>query len=287
MKELLRDKVRPVALIFVAPTTGFLFVLALEVFLKIEVSKLLSSVVNLLVVSLVAFVLFPKRLGIPFGRLEPREFLRRVGFYFPGHAWKHVVLGLILAVCTLSGILVASILTGKYTLDVSTINLSHLVFSLNPALWEELFYRGVLMFLLLKFTRSLKQAFVIQVIVFGAAHIKGVDLGAFVDAFSVMVIAIGFTYVAYKTRSLVAGIVFHYFHDAFLLSVQLPGGIYTGVTDNAIFYGFLWLMVGIGCVITKLAADKCGVRARTELYRLERVQAGRDDRLPDPVVAGP
>lgn len=287
MKELVRDKVRPVALTLMAPVTGFLFVLALEVFMKIETSKLLSSVINLFVVALVAFVLFPKRLGIPFGRIETREFLRKVGFYFPDRAWKHVVLGLILAVCTLSGMLVASILTGKYTMDASTINLPHLVFSLNPALWEELFCRGVLMFLLLRFTRSVKQAFVIQVVLFGATHIKGVDIGAFVDAFSVVVIAIGFTYVAYKTRSLVAGIVFHYFHDAFLFSVQLSGEIYTGVTDKAMFYGFLWLMVGIGCVITKLAADKCGVRARTELYRLERVQAGRDDRLPDPAVARP
>jgi hypothetical protein len=285
MKELLRDKVRPVALTLVAPITGFLFLFALEVFLKIEVSKLLSSVVNLFVVALVALVLFPKRLGIPFGRIETREFLRRAGFCLPDRAWKHIILGLILAMCTLSGMLVASILTGKYTMDVSTINLPHLMFSLNPALWEELFYRGVLMFLLLKFTPSLKQAFVIQVVLFGATHIKGVDIWAFVDAFSVVVIAIGFTYAAYKTRSLVAGIVFHYFHDAFVFFVQLPGGIYTGLVDNAIFYGFLWLMVGIGCVVSKLAADKCGVRAATELYRLERVQAGRDARLPDPAAA--
>jgi membrane protease YdiL (CAAX protease family) len=287
MKELIRDKVRPVALTVIAPITGFLFVLALEVFMKIEISKLLSSVVNLLVVALVAFVLYPKWLGIPFGRIETREFLRRVGFYLPDRAWKHVVLGLILAVCTLSGMLVASILTGKYAMDVSTINLPHLVFSLNPASWEELFYRGVLMFLLLRFTGSLKQAFVIQVVVFGATHIKGVDPGAFVDAFSVAVMALGFTYVAYKTRSLVAGVVFHYFHDAFLYLFQLPGGVYTGVVDNAIFYGVLWLMVGIGCVITKLAADTSGVRAATELYRLERVQSGREDRIPDPAVARP
>jgi membrane protease YdiL (CAAX protease family) len=285
MKELLRDKVRPVALTLVAPVTGILFFFALEVFLKIEVSKLVSSVVNLVVVALVALVLYPRWLGIPFGRVETREFLRRVGFYLPDRAWKHVGLGLILAACTLSGMLVASILTGKYSMDVSTINLSHLVFSLNPALWEELFCRGVLMLLLLRFTGSLKQASVIQVVLFGLMHIKGVDLGAFVDVFSVMVMALGFTYVAYKTRSLVAGIVFHYFHDAFLYFVQLPGGISTGVVDNAMFYGLLWLMVGVGCVITKLAADAWGVRAATELYRLERVRAGRDARLPDPAAA--
>lgn len=271
MKELVRDKVRPVALTVMAPGVGFLVILALEMLTEIEISRLLGSVVNLLVVAPVAFVLFPEWLGIPFGKIKAGEFLRKVGFYLPDQAWKHVVLGLLLAVCTLSGMLVASILTGKYAVDVSTISLPHLVFSLNPALWEELFYRGVLMFLLLQFTRSLKLAFVIQVVLFGVAHIKGVDVWAFVDLFSVIVLAIGFTYVAYKTRSLVAGVVFHYFHDAFLFFVQLPDGIDAGVTENAIFYGALWLMVGVGCAVTKLAVDKIGVRAPEELYSLEKV----------------
>jgi membrane protease YdiL (CAAX protease family) len=269
MKELLKDKVRPVALTVVAPVAGFLLVFVLEILTDIEVSQLLASVVNLLVVAPIAFVLFPKWLGIPFGRIETREFLRRVGFYPPDRAWRHVALGLILAACTLSGMLLASILTGKYTVDISTIDLPHPVFSLNPALWEELFYRGVLMFLLLKLTRSLRQAAVIQAVLFGLMHIKGVDVWALVDVFSVMVLAVGYTYVAYKTRSLVAGIIFHYFHDAFLYLVQLPGGIYTGVAENAIFYGILWLMVGIGCIIAKLAADNWGTRARRELYSLE------------------
>jgi general stress protein CsbA len=272
MKELVRDRIRPVALTVVAPVAGFLLIFALEAITGIEVSRLLSSLVNLLVVALVAFVLFPQRLGIPFGRIPTRQFLRKVGFYAPHHAWKHLLLGLILAACTLSGMLAASIFTDKYTVDFSTINLPHLVFSLNPAVWEELFYRGVLMFLLLRFTRSLKKAFAIQVVLFGAMHIKGVDIGAWVDAFSVMVLAVGFTYVAYKTRSLVAGVVFHYFHDAFLYFVQLPDGIYSGVTENVMFYGMLWLMVGIGCGITKLVADKMGVRAAEELYSLEKIR---------------
>jgi membrane protease YdiL (CAAX protease family) len=269
MKEVLRDKVRPVALTLFAPGAGFLLVLVLEVLTDTEVSKLVKSAVNLLVVAPIAFVVFPKWLGIPFGRIETREFLRRVGFLCPDRAWRHFALGLILGACTLSGMLVASILTGRYTVDVSTVDLPHLVFSLNPALWEELFFRGVMMFLLLKFTRSLRQAFLIQVVVFGLTHIKGVDVWALVDSLSVMVLAIGFTYVAYKTRSLVAGIVFHYFHDAFLYLVQLPGGIDKGVADNVIFYGILWLMVAVGCFIAKLAADSWGVRARIELYSLE------------------
>jgi hypothetical protein len=274
MRKLLREGVRPVALTIAAPGAGFLVVLAAEVFAKVEMSKLLSSVINLIVVAPVALLLFPRVLGIPFGRVATREFLQKLGFHLPDHAWKHVVLGLALAACTLLGMLVASISTGRYAVDLSTINLPHAVFCLNPALWEELFYRGVMMLLLLRFTRSLKWAFVIQVVLFGATHIQGTNAPALVDAFSVAVMAIGFTYVACKTRSMVGGVVFHYFHDALLLFVQPPDGVYAGVVENVTFYGLLWLMIGLGCVVTWLAADKMGVRAPTALYDLEKTQAG-------------
>ena len=250
----------------VAPVTGFLLVLLLEILFKIEPSKLLSSILNLVVVSIIAFVVFPRLLGIPFGKVETKEFNHKVGFYFPAGAWKHVLLGLVLAGCTLFGMLIASAITGRYVLDVTTINLPQLVFSLNPALWEELFYRGVLMVFLLKITRSMTKAFLIQIVLFGVMHIKGLDFWALVDVFSVMVLAVGYTYAAHKTQVLVAGIVFHYFHDAFLYFVQVPDGIYYGVYENVVFFGVLWLMVGIGCVITRFAADRLDVRASVELY---------------------
>ena len=143
-------------------------------------------------------------------------------------------------------------------------------FHRNTQLWEELFYRGVLMILLLKLTRSLKWALVIQVALFALFHIKGTDIWAFVDVISVTVMAVGFTYAACKTRALIAGIVFHYFHDAFLLFVQLGKDIDSSVADKAMFHGTLWVMVGVGCAITKLAVDRFGVRAPTELYHLAR-----------------
>ena len=90
--------------------------------------------VNFFVVALIAFLVFPRWLGIPFGRIGTREFLRKTGFYLPENAWKHVILGLILAGLNLSGILFASIYTGKYVVDLTRINIPHLMFCLNPAL---------------------------------------------------------------------------------------------------------------------------------------------------------
>jgi membrane protease YdiL (CAAX protease family) len=276
MRDFLRTKVRPVAITFAAPVMGFAFLLLLGMFLETEFSKLFRSIINLVVGALLAFVVFPRVLGIPFGRVTTKVFLRRVGFTLPKDAWKHLGLGLVLAGCTLSGMLVASLLTGDYRVDRSTVNLPHLVFSLNPALWEELFYRGVMMMVLLEATHSLKKAFAVQVVLFSLGHIKGTDVWAVVDVFSVAVLALGFTYVAYKTRSLVAGIVFHYVHDALLFFVQVSGEVQTGVMDSLLFYGVLWLAVGAGCLITKVAADRLGVRAAVELYHVRRIDAGHE-----------
>lgn len=268
MKSIFRSRIRPIILTMVAPIAGFTFIFFLGFLLNFEFSKQVRSIVNLGVVALIAFLVFPRWLGIPFGRIETRDFLRKVGFFLPETAWKHIVLGLIFAGCTTSGMLIASTLTGRYVVDLSTLNLPHLLFSLNPALWEELFYRGVLMILLLRNNLKLKSAFLIQSVLFGVMHVKGTDLFSSVDVFSVMVMAIGFTYLAYKTRCLVAGIVFHYFHDAFLFFVQPPGGVYVGITENAFFYGSLWLTVGLGCIVTKYLVEKIGVYTTEELYTM-------------------
>jgi membrane protease YdiL (CAAX protease family) len=179
---------------------------------------------------------------------------------------KHVLLGLVLAACTLSGMLVASVLSGGYVLDPSIISFQHMLFSLNPALWEELFYRGVLMVYLLKLGQPLRHAFLTQLALFGVMHVKGFSLLDFVDVFSVIVIAVGFTYAAYETWSLLTGVVFHYFHDALLYFVQVPGAELSGFTDNAVFFVCTWLMVGVGCVVTRFFAEKLGVHAEEGPY---------------------
>jgi membrane protease YdiL (CAAX protease family) len=142
------------------------------------------------------------------------------------------------------------------------------VFSLNPGVWEEFFYRGIIMAVLLKHTKSVWQAAFLQVLLFALAHIKGFGLWAWVDIISVLIIALAFTYAAYKTRTLIAGIVFHFVHDALLYLVLVPDAKYTGFAENAVFYVALWIMVGVACLLTKVAAEKLGVQAQTELYQV-------------------
>ena len=264
-----KEVVRVAALTLALPTVGFLICQLMKGFLHLEISKLICSVINLVVVSFIAFLLLPNILGVPFGKIKTRDFNKLIGFRLPNYAWKHILLGVMLAVFTLSGLLISSIMTGKYVADFSKVTLSHLVFCLNPGIWEELFFRGILMVVLLRYTKSLRQAAIIQSAFFGFAHIKGADIHALIEVVSLMIMGAGLTYTAYKTRTLVTGIAFHYLHDALLYLVILPRGASTGFVDNMLFYALLWSMVGLGCLITKVATEKFEVRASTELYTLE------------------
>jgi membrane protease YdiL (CAAX protease family) len=262
----MKDYVRPIALAWVAIGSGGLIGLILEMSVDIQLSRITTSLITLVIAAFAAFVLFPKILKQPFDTANLSSYLRQLGFYLPKGAWKHFLLGIILAVCTLSGMLIGSLLTGRYEFDRSTINASQIIFSINPGIWEEFFYRGVVMFLFLRATQSLKRAAILQIILFGVTHIKGVSIWDWVDVISVMVLALAFTYTAYKTRTLISGIVFHFIHDALLFVPQVAGGEYAGLADNLAFFGCLWGMAVLGLFLIKVASEKWGVAAEKELY---------------------
>jgi hypothetical protein len=73
-----------------------------------------------------------------------------------------------------------------------------------------------------------------------------------------MILAAVFVYTAYKTRTLIAGIVFHFLHDALLYLVQVPGGEYIGFGENLAFFLALWLMAGVACLLSgKVLGNAC------------------------------
>ncbi len=263
-----RRKIRPYLLTIAFSAIGFLFVFLLEFLFKIDLNKLEMSAIAFIVTSASVLYLFPNIFKIPFGKVSIGDFIRKVGLYKPANIHKFIIIGIIAALFTLTGMLVGSLLTDKFVLSFSTITLSQAVFSLTPGIWEEVLFRGVLMILLIRSTKSFKKAFVIQVVLFGLVHIKGFDVLSFVDAFSVMILAIAFTYIAYKTRSLIPAIIFHYLHDTFLFFVQLPDGVYEGFKDNAFFYLSLWVSIGLSILITKRLSERFNIHGEYDFYNI-------------------
>lgn len=272
MKNFVRQNVRAIALSIFAPLAGFVIFLLLEMGFKIKVPDLVANITNFILAACFAWFVFPRLPDFQFGKVTAATFFKKIGFYFPKQGWKHIFLGLILSACTLSGMLVASILTGKYTPDLSRISFEHLIFSLNPAFWEEFFYRGAIMIFLIGRTKSIKKAAAIQVGLFAILHIKGFQLWNFIDIITLILLGILFTFTAWQTKSLVAGIVFHYFHDALLYFVQLPSGASLTDTENILFYGLLWAMIGVGMLVIRWLGPKWVSPELTSPYQEAMIQ---------------
>jgi membrane protease YdiL (CAAX protease family) len=264
-----REAIRSILLPFGFSGIGLGVAFLVKKGLGAELSKVTLSLIALAVTSASVLLLFPRVFMVPFGSVSIREYLANLGLIKPRPLVKLVLLGAFAALFTLAGMLAGSLLTGQYTFSAATITLGQAVFSLTPGIWEELLLRGVLMIVLLRLTRSFKRAALIQVLLFGLAHIKGLDLLSLVcEPVSVAIIAVGFTYIAYKTRSLIPGMVFHTLHDTFLFAVQLPGGEYSGFRDNAFFYAGLWTSVLLCMAMVKLLVERFRIVSPYDLYAI-------------------
>lgn len=217
-------------------------------------------------------IIFPKTIKIPFGEIGAKEFSHNIGLYKPDNLLKNILLGISLAICTLSGMLIGSLLTGRYKFNLEQLELEQIIFATTPGVWEEIFYRGILMFVLFQLIKDVKKAAIIQSIIFGLVHFRSFEFWAIVDIFSVIFIALAFTYIAYKTNSLIPGIIFHFLHDGFMFLVQPPDKTYSGTYENIVFYISLLIMIGVGCLITKISVEKGNIAQTKILYDLSKVR---------------
>ena len=242
-----------------------------EMALNIDVSRgylpLLAFPLNILIL----YKLYPQILKIPFGEVKPMDFVQRIGLSKPQGLIKYIILGVILAMCSLTGLMVGSILTGLYSFDLAALTIEQLAFSTVPGVWEEIYFRGILMFILLIILKDVRKAIVFQSIIFGLLHFRGLEIWALVDIFTVVLIALTYSYTAHKTNSLIPTIVAHYLHDAFLFLVQVQKGVQLGTFENLLVCISLWMMLGVGCLITKLAAEKIGITQPTVLYDMNKL----------------
>jgi membrane protease YdiL (CAAX protease family) len=168
-----------------------------------------------------------------------------------------------MAALTLSSILLAALLTGRFVLDWSTVPALRWVKGLTRGIWEEVFFRGIIPVLFMRaFPRP--RAVFLSSFLFAIVHLDPMNLstGMMVDAISVFFMALLFTYLVLKTGSLLPAIVFHYVHDIFVLLVQNTPGV-DETLASALVFGFLWASLAIGAVITKVVVERWPAREST------------------------
>ena len=162
-----------------------------------------------------------------------------------------------MATLTLSSIFLASLLTGHFVFDWSTVPALRWVKGLTRGIWEEVFFRGIILVLFMR-VYPLRKAVFFSTFLFTMVHLTNpmaIDLEMIVDLVSIFFIGLLFTYLVLKTGSLLPAIVFHYVHDIFVLLVQnTPGADKT--LALALLYAFFWIALVIGAVLTKYIVER-------------------------------
>jgi membrane protease YdiL (CAAX protease family) len=169
---------------------------------------------------------------------------------------RNILLGLLMAALTLSSILLASLLTKHFVLDWGTVPALRWVKGLTRGIWEEVFFRGIILALFMRLY-PLRKAVFLSSFLFAVVHLNPMALNPemIVDAVSLFFMGLLFIYIILKTGSLLPAIVFHYAHDIFVLLVQNTPGA-DKVLAAALLYSFLWIALVIGAVLTKYIVER-------------------------------
>ena len=215
----------------------------------------IPTVLYFLALGVLALYIMPFVLGLPNGRKSFRDYCQDIRLLPMRPVGRNILLGLLMATLTLSGIFLASLLTGHFVFDWSYVPALRWVKGLTRGIWEEVFFRGIILVLFMRVFPKRKAVF-FAAFLFAMVHLNPLNLNlyAVVDVISIFFMGLLFTYLVLKTGSLLPAIVFHYVHDIFVLLVQnTPGADET--LASALLYAFLWIALAIGAVLTKYIVE--------------------------------
>ncbi|HSG41808.1 MAG TPA: CPBP family intramembrane glutamic endopeptidase [Anaerolineales bacterium] len=205
---------------------------------------------------ILALYLMPYVFGLPNGNKSLREYSYDIRLLPMTPVGRNILLGLLMAALTLSSIYLASLLTGYFVLDWSTVPTVRWVKGLTRGIWEEVFFRGIILVLFMRVFPQRRAVFT-STFLFAIIHLNpmAISVEALVDVVSIFFIGLLFTYLVLKTGSLLPAIVFHYVHDIFVLLVQNTPGA-NEILASVLLYAFLWIALVLGAFLTKFIVER-------------------------------
>lgn len=226
-------------------------------FLETVEGTFLPPLLYFCALGILALYLMPYVFGLPNGRKSLREYCYDIRLLPMSPVGRNILLGLLMAALTLGSIYLSSLLTGHFVLDwSSTVPPVRLVKGLTRGIWEEVFFRGIILVLFMRVFPERKAIFFANFL-FAIVHLNpmAISLHTLVDVISIFFMGLLFTYLILKTGSLLPAMVFHYVHDIFILLVQnTPGADET--LASVFLFGFLWIALIIGAFLTKFIVDR-------------------------------
>lgn len=208
------------------------------------------------VLGILALYLMPCVLGLPNGRKSLKEYCLDIRLLPIEPVKRNIFLGLMVALLTLTSIYIASLITGYFQFDWSLVPGVRWVKGLTRGIWEEVFFRGIILVLFMRMFEK-RRAIFLSAFLFAMAHLSSLslDIEMLIDIVSIFFIGLLFTYMVLKTGALLPGIVFHYVYDIFVLLVQnTPGADQT--QKLILLYSFLWVGLVISGLLTKYWVEK-------------------------------
>ena len=202
-----------------------------------------------------ALYLMPCVLGLPNGRKSLRDYCHDIRLLPITPLGRNILLGLLMAALSLFSIFLASLLTGHFVFDWSLVPALRWVKGLTRGIWEEVFFRGIILVLFMRIY-PIRRAVFLSTFLFAVVHLNpmAINLEMIVDVVSIFFIGLLFTYLVLKTGSLLPAIVFHFIHDIFVYLVQNTPGANEPLA-SILLYAFLWIALIIGAVLTKYIVE--------------------------------
>jgi membrane protease YdiL (CAAX protease family) len=226
-------------------------------FLETLEGTFLPPLLYFFALGILAIYLMPYVFGLPNGRKSLREYSYDIRLLPMSPVGRNILIGLLMAALTLGSIYLSSLLTGHFVLDwSSTVPPVRWVRGLTRGIWEEVFFRGIILVLFMRVFPK-RRAIFFATFLFAIVHLNpmNISIAALVDVVSIFFMGLLFTYLVLKTGSLLPAIVFHYVHDIFVYLVQnTPGADET--LASALLYAFLWVALVIGAFLTKLIVER-------------------------------
>ncbi len=270
-----------IAITIVSSILALVLFFLIKMIFNISLSKAYLPLIAYPLNFVIIFYFFPQKFQFPFGKVPTSTFVHGIGLRRSQKLLSLVLLGFVLGSCSLGGLLLGSIMTGKFHWDSSRLEWEQVLFATVPGFWEEMFFRGILSLVLLQYTKKIRKSLILQSLIFGLLHVKGFDFWSLVDTVSVIFMGLVFSYIAYKANSLVPGIIFHFLHDAFIYLFQVPDEMLQGFWEKAIFFIGFWLMLGVGTLLTKIFTDFFRIKESSPLYYAYQEIRLEEDNLPN------
>jgi membrane protease YdiL (CAAX protease family) len=164
--------------------------------------KFIPPLLYFLALGVLALYIMPIVLGLPNGRKSLRDYCQDIRLLPMKPLGRNILLGLLMAALTLSSILLASVLTGHFVLDWGYVSVLRWVKGLTRGIWEEVFFRGIILVLFMREFGKRKGMF-LAAFLFAIIHLNPLELNldAIMDVISIFFIALFCIYLVLNPSS--------------------------------------------------------------------------------------